>query len=159
MLSNDNKNGWDYPIIPLSYFNIDGTIHFDLHQTEDEALIKDSIGKVFPDVKWLDHFEVDGVITYKGIFHDLNQFKNLLKLYRIRDTVRAYLKARMRQDYLYFELNKQVLAIGKINFADEIQPLGNVIVSIRASVKNDMKSTISDEEVLYCLIATLTSKD
>ena len=153
------KNEGDYPNIPLSYFNIEGTVHFDLHLTEDEALIKESIARVFPDVEWQDYFEVDGVTTYKGRFHDLSQFKNLLKLSRIRDTARAHLRAKMRRDYLYFELNKQVLATGKINFSDETQPLGNVIVSIRATIADEMKSTVSDDDVLYCLIEALTSKD
>jgi predicted RNA binding protein with dsRBD fold (UPF0201 family) len=93
--------------------------------TEDKNNVKKAVLNLFPDLK----------IDYKGnrmrgTDSSLNRFKEILMGSRIRDTARRILLRGREGNKTVFRINKQVAFVGKVCFAEEKHPLGDITVTI-----------------------------
>jgi len=111
-------------------------IEVDVYPTEDPEKIKDAILKLFPDAKLT---LLPGKI--RGIVYNLDEFGKILREERIRDAARAVFLSSLKNNEIYFELNKQAATKGKISFAVGKVPLG----SIKIRIKGDGLLSLIDE--------------
>lgn len=111
-------------------------IEVDVYLTEDPEKIKDAILKLFPDAKLT---LLPGKI--RGMAYNLDEFGKILREERIRDAARAVFLSSLKNDEIYFELNKQAATKGKISFAVSKVPLG----SIKIRIKGDNLLSLIDE--------------
>lgn len=96
------------------------------YPTEDRQRIVRAMTNLFPDVK------VTGTDELEGISHSADAFAEQLVRQRIRDAARAVLRRGVAGNSTSFHLNKQVATVGKISFAEEEHPLGDIRVEISA---------------------------
>lgn len=101
--------------------------------TEDREKVVGAITAIFPDaiIAGDDPIEASAVST--------EAFADLLKRQRIRDAARAVMRRSTRGKRTSFRLNKQVAAVGKISFSEEVHPLGDIEVTI---VADDVSAVI-----------------
>lgn len=93
--------------------------------TEDKDKVKNAVFNIFPDLK----------IDYKrnrmtGTSSSLERFKEILRESRIRDTASRILLRGREGNKTVFRINKQVAFVGKVCFAEEKHPLGDITVTI-----------------------------
>jgi len=91
--------------------------------TEDKDKVKNAMLNIFPDLRIDD--KGDRMI---GASFSLDRFKEILRSHRIRDTARTVLFRGKKGNKTIFKLNKQVAFVGKICFAEENSPLGDITV-------------------------------
>jgi len=92
--------------------------------TEDREKVLRAMVNIFPDAD----FTGDDPIMGKS--SSVERLGELLKRYRIRDAARSVLRRGMRGNTTSFKLNKQVAAIGKVSFSEELHPLGDIDVTL-----------------------------
>ena len=94
------------------------------HPTEDRAKVIGGILSIFPgaDVRGEDEIEV--TVT------SLERFTELIARQQIRDAARSVLRRNISGGSTTFTLNKQVAAAGRVSFAEEAHPLGDIHVTI-----------------------------
>ena len=93
------------------------------------------------------------IMTGEG--KSLDEFGELLKRYRIRDTARRILLRGTQGNTTNFKLNKQTAVIGKINFVSSREPqvLGEIDVTITS---NDLEELI--DEIAPSTVKTTTPR-
>jgi predicted RNA binding protein with dsRBD fold (UPF0201 family) len=94
------------------------------YATEDREKVLHAMANIFPDAE----FTGDDLIVGKS--SSVERLGELLKQYRIRDSARSVLRRGLRGNTTSFKLNKQVAAIGKVSFAEELHPLGDIEVTL-----------------------------
>jgi len=113
--------------------------------TEDKDKVKKAVLNLFPDLK----------IDYKGnrmrgTSSSLDRFKEILMESRIRDTARRILLRGKKGNKTVFKLNKQVAFVGKVCFAEEKHPLGDITVTIENEnidrIMEEITSTKGEEK-------------
>ncbi len=96
-------------------------------KTEDRQKIANSFTTLFPDAK------VEGDDPVTATSGSVERFGELLRQLRIRDAARAVMRRGISGNSTYFQLNKQVAAVGKVSFSQENHPLGDIDVTISDS--------------------------
>lgn len=96
------------------------------YPTEDRQRIVRAMTSLFPDVG------VTGTEELEGVSRSTEAFAEQLVRQRIRDAARAVLRRGVSGNTTIFHLNKQVATVGKISFAEEEHPLGDIRVEISA---------------------------
>lgn len=96
------------------------------HPTEDRERIVNAIKGLFPDA------EVTGEDVISARAESVEAFAEMLRRQRIRDAARAVLRRGLSGKTTSFMLNKQVAAVGKVSFAEEDHPLGDIEVTIES---------------------------
>ncbi len=94
--------------------------------TEDKEKVKTSMLNIFPDLRIN---EKGNILT--GKCPSIDKFKEKLRNQRIRDTARKILLRGKKGNKTVFRINKQVAFIGKICFAEDSHPLGDITVTIK----------------------------
>ena len=97
-----------------------------IYPTESVEKVKDAILNIFPDAE----FALEGE-ELVGRAEELDTFLDIIKRHRIRDTAREFLLKRKSGEEYIFELNKQVATVGVVNFVEERQPLGTILVILK----------------------------
>jgi predicted RNA binding protein with dsRBD fold (UPF0201 family) len=92
--------------------------------TENRGKIVEAIIRLFPDAV----VEGDDPIVARSA--SVDAFGDALRRYRIRDAARAVMRRGKKGNSTSLLLNKQVAAIGKVSFAEENHPLGDIEVTI-----------------------------
>ncbi len=142
-------------VYPLSMFRVEGTMTTKVHLTESEERIRDGIASVFPDIRWHDT-QKQGIKRLMGSFHDTSVFKEKLAQQRIRNSARDHLRDNIFMDEIRIRLNKQALAVGKINFALTAQPLGVVKLTISVSPSSFTDLPELEESPIRHFVGSLT---
>jgi len=119
-------------------FNIDKSmvevrLRVRCHPTESREKVARAVLNIFPDAE----FSGDDPIV--AVSHSLECFGEALRRQKIRDAARRVLRRGIRGQQTVFRLNKQVAAVGKVSFAEEEHPLGDIEVEI---VSEDIERTI-----------------
>lgn len=96
-----------------------------LFPTEDPEKVKEAILKLFPDAE-VELFN-DNLI---GRAKSLERFAEILRDCKIRDAARSRILHGNRGGETVFWLNKQVAAVGKVNFTEKTVALGAIEVRI-----------------------------
>jgi len=96
-----------------------------LFPTEDPETVKEAILKLFPDAE----IELSDDILI-GRAKSLERFAEILRDCKIRDAARSKILHGNRGGETVFWLNKQVAAIGKVNFTEKNVVLGAIEVRI-----------------------------
>ncbi len=94
--------------------------------TEERSFVAEAITKLFPDAV------VEGDDPLIARAGSIEVFSEQLARQRIRSAARKMLRRGMGGEETHFKLNKQVATLGKVSFAIEEHPLGDVEVVIRA---------------------------
>ena len=107
------------------------------YPTENVDKIKEAILKIFPDarIKISENYILAET-------RSMENFASLLRKQRIRDSARSVLIEGMDERSITFRLNKQVMTVGKINFAVEDMPLGDVEVRVEAEELEDIREIL-----------------
>jgi predicted RNA binding protein with dsRBD fold (UPF0201 family) len=105
--------------------------------TEDRDKVVGAITKLFPDA------EITGDDPIVARSTSIGAFGELLKRYRIRDAARAIMRRGLKGDSVFFMLNKQVAAVGKVSFSEENHPLGDLEVTIVSEDINGLIDSIA----------------
>lgn len=142
-------------VYPLSMFRVEGTVTTKVHLTEAEEKIKEGVKSIFPDIRWHDTRD-RGVKRLMGSFHDTSVLKEKLAQQRIRTSARDFLRGNIFMDEIRVRLNKQALAVGKINFALTSQPLGAVNVTISAGPSTSVDLPELKERPIRRFVDSLT---
>jgi len=100
-------------------------IRADIKPTENLDKVKQAIRNLFPDAQI--NMQNTNLVAHSNT---LEQFRELLKRQRIRDSARSLLLKGCRENILFFKLNKQAAYLNKINFAVVDHPLGEITVHI-----------------------------
>ena len=113
------------------------------YPTEDRDKVLRAVANLFPDCVLI------GDELLQGESSSLEEFAELLRRQRIRDSARSVLRRGLRGDSTSFRVNKQVASVGKVSFSEESHPLGDIDV------------TISDENIMSVIdmIAPNTRKE
>jgi len=113
------------------------------YPTEDRDKVLRAVANLFPDCVLI------GDELLQGESSSLEEFAELLRRQRIRDSARSVLRRGLRGDSTSFRVNKQVATVGKVSFSEESHPLGDIDV------------TISDEDIMSVIdmIAPDTRKE
>lgn len=111
-----------------------------IYPTESEEKVREAVLRIFPDAEL--RREGDMLL---GEAEDIDTFLDIIKRHRIRDAAREFLLKRKSSGEYIFELNKQVATVGVVNFVEEPQPLGSILVFLVPE---------SDEEFLSRLTPT-----
>lgn len=121
-----------------------GDVYVEVHMTEVKALIQDHISAMFPDVKWDEDRNINGVLLCHGQFSNIDRLRDILAQEKIRDTVRSVLERTLSNGFIRFYLSKNALSVGKLNFSLDRGPLGDVKVELRTpdSTENGLKELI-----------------
>lgn len=93
--------------------------------TEDKEKVKNAMLNIFPDLRIDDKGN-----KMVGVSSSLDRFKEILREGRIRDTARRILLRGKEGNKTGFKLNKQATFVGKVCFAEESQPLGDITVTV-----------------------------
>lgn len=94
------------------------------YPTEDRNKVVTAVVRLFPDCVLV------GNDVLSGEASSLDEFADLLRRQRIRDSARAVLRRGLKGDSTSFRINKQVAAVGKVSFSEEHHPLGDIEVTI-----------------------------
>lgn len=103
------------------------------HPTESREKVVQSILNLFPDA------DFSGEDPIVAVSHSLEVFGEALRRQKIRDAARRVLRRGIRDQMTAFRLNKQVATVGKVSFAEEEHPLGDIEVEIASE---DIERTI-----------------
>jgi len=120
-------------------------IRVPLYPTESEEKVREAVLRIFPDAE----LRCEGEMLL-GEAEELDTFLDIIKRHRIRDSAREFLLRRKSSGEYIFELNKQVATVGVVNFVEEQQPLGSILVILR---------TESDEEFIKRLTPTFEESE
>jgi predicted RNA binding protein with dsRBD fold (UPF0201 family) len=96
------------------------------YPTEDREKIVMAIRSLFPDA------EVSGDETISASSGSIEAFAEQLRRQRIRDAARAVLRHGLDGRTTSFRINKQVSTVGKVSFAEEDHPLGDIEITIES---------------------------
>lgn len=94
------------------------------YPTEDRTKVEGALSSIFPGIV------VQGDVLIEGTTQSLEHFAELLVRQQIRDAARAILWRNRDGNTTSFTLNKQVATVGKISFAEESHPLGDIEVTV-----------------------------
>ncbi len=103
---------------------IDIVVRARCHPTEDCSKVAAAIKSLFPDAA------IEGTDNITAVSQSIDDFGRLLREFRIRDAARGVMLRGLAGDTTRFRINKQVAAVGKISFAEEDHPLGDLEVEI-----------------------------
>ncbi len=103
------------------------------HPTEDRAKVVGGILAIFPGADVRGEGAIEATVT------SLDRFAELIARQQIRDAARSVLRRNIDGGSASFTLNKQVAAAGRISFAEEDHPLGDIQVVI---VDDDIEALI-----------------
>ena len=93
--------------------------------TEDKDKVEKAMLNIFSDLR------IDSKGNrMTGASSSLERFKEILRESRIRDTASRILLRGREGNKTVFRINKQVAFVGKICFAEEKHPLGDITVTI-----------------------------
>lgn len=114
--------------------------------TEDEKCLINSLENLFPDME-IEINDEKKILIGNG--NSVENFSELLKRQRIRDTARTIMVRGINGDKTRFKLNKQAVVAGKINFvgAREPQVLGEISVTITGTNINELIDEIAESTV------------
>jgi predicted RNA binding protein with dsRBD fold (UPF0201 family) len=107
------------------------------YPTEDKEKVVRAIKSIFPDAS------VQGEETLVAGASSIDMFAELLKRQRIRDAARRVMRRNISGSTTTFRLNKQVAAIGKVSFAEEEHPLGDIEVTISSDALESLIDSIA----------------
>jgi predicted RNA binding protein with dsRBD fold (UPF0201 family) len=115
--------------------------------TEDEKCLINSLQSLFPDMK-IEINDEKKILVGNGA--SIENFSELLKRHRIRDTARKIMLRGIHGDQTKFNLNKQAAVVGKINFVGvrEPQVLGEISITITSTNIHELIDEIA-ESTLY----------
>ncbi len=108
-----------------------------IYPTENPEKIRDAVLKIFPDAKI--RISENYLVAETS---SMENFASLLRRQRIRDSARSVLMDGMDENSISFRLNKQVMTVGRINFAVEDMPLGDVEVRVEAEGEEDIRDIL-----------------
>jgi len=108
-----------------------------IYPTENPKKIRDAVLKIFPDAKV--RISENYLVAETS---SIENFASLLRKQRIRDSARSVLTEGMDENSISFRLNKQVMTVGRINFAVEDMPLGDVEVRVEAEGEEDIREIL-----------------
>jgi hypothetical protein len=100
-------------------------ISTEVHPTEDPKKVRDAVLNIFPSAK-LEMIED----RFEGRSGEAIEFLTLLRDQYIRDTAVSVMNNGLSGDETRFHLNKQVAAVGKVNFTDGSSSLGDIEVVV-----------------------------
>jgi len=120
-------------------------IRVPLYPTESEEKVREAVLRICPDAE----LRCEGEMLL-GEAEELDTFLDIIKRHRIRDSAREFLLRRKSSGEYIFELNKQVATVGVVNFVEEQQPLGSILVILRPE---------SDEEFIKRLTPTFEESE
>jgi len=123
----------------LEDIEYDVKIETPLYSTEDPAKVKECLSNIFPDVEWK---KTENKIS--GKTSELETFKTILENMQIRDTARSYMRRKVTRNKCDFAINKQASCNSKINFSDEVQPLGGIDIRIQSEKINELIEALTD---------------
>ncbi len=112
-----------------------------LFPTESAEKIKHAFLALFPDM----HVDIRGDFV-QGEGASIDAFRLALKKQKIRDTARAVM-FRGRADTgleTRFAISKQASTVGKVNFAENESPLGDIEITLRTSEGERLDDIIDD---------------
>ena len=114
--------------------------------TEDEKCLINSLKDLFPDMEIEKNDEKKILIGNGG---SIENFSELLKRQRIRDTARTIMRRSIHVYKTEFNLNKQAAVAGKINFVGvrEPQVLGEISITITGTNINELIDEIAESTV------------
>lgn len=107
------------------------------YPTEDKEKVVRAIKSIFPDAS------VQGEELLIAGASSIDMFAELLKRQRIRDAARRVMRRNMSGSSTKFRLNKQVAAVGKVSFAEEEHPLGDIEVTISSDALESLIDSIA----------------
>ncbi len=107
------------------------------YPTEDKEKVVRAIKSIFPDAS------VQGGELLIAEASSIDMFAELLKRQRIRDAARRVMRRNISGSTTTFRLNKQVAAIGKVSFAEEEHPLGDIEVTISSDALESLIDSIA----------------
>jgi len=93
--------------------------------TEDKDKLKNAMFNIFPDLRIDDNGN-----KMIGTSSSLDRFKEIIRDCRVRDAARRILLRGREGNKTVFRINKQVAFVGKVCFAEEKHPLGDITVTI-----------------------------
>ena len=93
--------------------------------TEDKDKVKNAMFNIFPDLRIDDNGN-----KMIGTSSSLDRFKEIIRDCRVRDAARRILLRGREGNKTVFRINKQVAFVGKVCFAEEKHPLGDITVTI-----------------------------
>jgi len=96
-----------------------------VHPTEDEERVRRAILNIFPEA----NIRAEGEFLV-GETTNLENFANLLREQRIRDSARRVLLGNLYEDEVEFEISKQAAFVGKVSFSVGNVALGNIRIRI-----------------------------
>ncbi len=96
-----------------------------VHPTEDEERVRRAILNIFPEA----NIRAEGEFLV-GETTNLENFANLLREQRIRDSARRVLLGNLYGDEVEFEISKQAAFVGKVSFSVGNVALGNIRIRI-----------------------------
>jgi hypothetical protein len=97
-----------------------------LHPTEDPGKVKSSISNIFPGSEIR-----KGVDGFHFITNDADNFIEIIREHRIRDTAVMIMERSRRGGYSSFFINKQAAFMGVVNFTEGDSPLGDIEVEVK----------------------------
>ena len=92
--------------------------------TEDKDKLKNAMFNIFPDLRIDDNGN-----KMIGTSSSLDRFKEIIRDCRVRDAARRILLRGREGNKTVFRINKQVAFVGKVCFAEEKHPLGDITVT------------------------------
>jgi predicted RNA binding protein with dsRBD fold (UPF0201 family) len=106
-----------------------------INLTESEEKVKKAVTNLFSDLYTvITPFYQGSVLKAEAKGQEaLVNFRNLLRLERIRDAARKALFGVLRDNTIRFCLNKQVAFVSHVSFSEEVaeSPLGPIIITIK----------------------------
>ncbi len=112
-----------------------------VYPTEIEEKVKKAVQNLFPVELAISDFGVPRLYG-EGDIGSLRLLHRRLREERILDTARSVLLTKIQGNTTYFELNKQVAFVGKVNFPAGEESLGSIHVEISADNKEDLLKII-----------------
>ncbi len=100
--------------------------------TEDSGKVRQALLNIFPDAAVEERER-----KLAGKAGSAENFRDMIKTQRMRDTARFFLKKRVRNGMLSFKLNKQAAYAGKVNFAVVSHPMGEMEVKIKPEEEDE----------------------
>lgn len=92
--------------------------------TESMELVANAIINLFPDAV------LGGGSDVQGTSADIGHLRELLREQRIRDAARAHMASGICPEGITFGLNKQAALVGRVNFSEGYNPMGDIEVTI-----------------------------
>ncbi|GEM_PF-925140 len=106
--------------------------------TENVEKIESAVEKIFPGTVF-EKIEGFGKKILRGEGGTLRTLRERLREQRIRDAAREHL--RLLRPLVFF-LNKQAAYVGKVNFSDGKNPMGDIQVEVRVEKEGDEEKVV-----------------